>query len=79
MQNLNSLPLVVVPSEGPQGEPVEGSLVTVRLFGGKESGARITRIAHGTYFVRLCGLTVPEGYSIGQALPLSRDKIIDWE
>lgn len=75
----SSLPLVAVAADKPQGEPVEGSLVTVRLFGGKESGARIERIAHGTYFVRLCGLTVPEGYHVGMPLPLSREKIIDWE
>ena len=71
-------PLVSVPVYAPSGEPQVGDLVTVALFGGKVSGARVERIACGTYFVKLVGLTVPQGYEVGDKLPLDLEKIIDW-
>lgn len=55
-----------------------GDLVTVELFGGKVSGARVTRIEASDVFVSLCGLTVPEPYAIGDALALDPGKVIDW-
>ena len=55
-----------------------GDLITVELFGGKISGARVTRIAYGTFFVTLAALQVPAPYSIGQALALDESKVIDW-
>ena len=73
-----SSPLVSVPSYAPKGEPQVGDLVTVALFGGKVSGARVERIAYGTYFVKLVGLDVPQGYEVGNRFPLEREKIIDW-
>lgn len=68
-----------------KGEPREGDLVTVllaRSLDGSvpsvEAGARIVRIAYGTYFVRLVGLSVPAGCKVGDPFPLSREAIIDW-
>ena len=70
--------LVSFEASGPVGEPEIGGLLTVELFNGKQSGARLTRISHGSFFVTLCGLTVPEPYDIGRRLVLNRDQIIDW-
>ena len=70
--------LVLTQSGGPQGQPKVGDLLTVKLFGGKVSGARLERVAHGSYFVKLVGLNVPAGYEIGTRLPLQREAIIDW-
>ena len=75
----HNLVLTSVPSSGPKGQPQVGGLVTVKLFGGKTSGARLERVAHGTYFVKLAGLTVPAPYEIGMRLPLEREAIIDWD
>ena len=72
-------PLVQVKAGQPAGDPKEGDLVTVSLSGAKISGARLTRISCGTYFVRLCGLDVPTPYQVGDRYPLSRDKIVDWQ
>jgi hypothetical protein len=71
-------PLVSIPVSGPVGRPEVGSLVTVKLAGNVTSGGRIIRIAHGSYFVRLVGLDVPQPYQIGDIFPLSHKAIIDW-
>lgn len=72
-------PLVSVSVSGPMGEPQVGNLVTVELFNGKRSGARLTRISYGSYFVTLNGLSVPKPYEIGDRLVLNREQIVDWE
>lgn len=56
-----------------------GDLVTVELFGGKVSGARVRRIEHGNVWVTLAGLSVPQPYAIGDALTLDYNKVIDWD
>lgn len=53
-------------------------LVTVQLFGGKVSGARVRRIESGNVWVTLAGLSVPAPYMIGDPLTLDTDKVIDW-
>ena len=73
-----SSPLVSFEAAGPQGEPQVGELVTVELFNGKRSGARLTRISSGSYFVTICGLTAPQPYMIGDRLVLNREQIVDW-
>ena len=73
-----SSPLVSVPGSGPQGQPQVGDLLTVKLFGGKVSGARLERVSCGTYFVKLVGLDIPQPYELGLRLPLNREAIIDW-
>ena len=72
-------PLVSVPSSGPKGQPQVDGLVTVKLFGGKLSGARLERVACGTYFVKLIGLDVPAPYCLGDRFPLNREAIVDWD
>lgn len=60
---------------------VVGDLVTVELWAGKDktvqSGAVVERIVPGTVFVKLCGLTVPAPYAIGERYPLNTDKVVD--
>jgi len=78
-------PLVSSPAvRRPKSDILTGDLVTVDLFsstapsGFVQSGARVERIAYGTYFVKLVGLTVPAGYSIGDRFPLSGERVADW-
>ena len=71
-------PLVSLSNYRPMGEPKVGDLLTVKLYGGKVSGARLVRIDGGTYFVHLCGLAVPAPYELGMHLGLDREAIVDW-
>ena len=71
-------PLVSLQATSPTGTFEVGDLVTVSLFGGKLSGARITRQNAHNVWVTLAGLTVPQPYAIGEALVLDREKVIDW-
>ena len=71
-------PLVIIPNHSPQGDFGVGDLVTVTLYGGKVSGARVTRREYGNTWVTLAGLTVPRGYSIGTSLVLDNSAVIDW-
>ena len=67
--------------EGRKANPEVGDLVTVLLVkdgGLVECGARLERVAYGTAFVKLVGLSVPVPYEIGQRFPLSMNKVIDW-
>ena len=75
----HNLVLTSVPSSGPKGQPQVGGLVTVKLFGGKLSGARLERVAFDTYFVKLVGLDVPAPYCLGDRLPLNREAVVDWD
>jgi len=75
---MNAVPLVRIQGSGPQGEPQVGDLVTVALFNNKRSGARLTRISYGSYYVTICGLTTPQPYQIGDRLVLNREQVIDW-
>ena len=70
--------LVLFPSSGPKGQPQVGDLLTVELFGGKRSGARLERVSYGTYFVKLIGLDIPAPYTLGDRLPLNRAAVVDW-
>ena len=71
-------PLVIIPNDSPQGDYGVGDLVTVKLYGGKVSGARVTRRGYGNTWVTLAGLTVPQGYSIGMPLVIDDSAVIDW-
>jgi hypothetical protein len=70
---------LIILGESRKARPREGDLVTVTLFGGKRSDARLERVVSQTYFVKLIGLDIPEPYQIGDRLPLDRASIIDWE
>ena len=74
-----STPLILTaPGRKPFNQIATGDPVTVNLYGGKRTTGIVTRIAHGNYWVKLAALAVPEGYYIGQVLPLTAAHIIDW-
>lgn len=56
-----------------------GDLVTVVLAGGQQCGGRVVRIAPGTFFVKLVGLSIPQPYQLGDTLPISVERVLDWE
>jgi len=70
--------LIALDFSGPKGSPEVGDLLTVKLFGGKVSGARLERVEAGSYFVKLVGFNIPQPYAIGDRFPLNREAIIDW-
>jgi len=61
-----------------RSEVTVSDLVTVTLFGGVTSCARVMRIERHDIFVKLIGLSVPAPYRIGDELALDHDKVIDW-
>jgi len=62
----------------PRSEVAVTDLVTVALFGGVTSCARVMRITKCTTFVKLIGLDVPAPYRIGDEFALDHNKVIDW-
>ncbi len=79
-------PLVQVVGESrrPFESVKAGDLVTVNVYNpetgemDQEAGASVTRIAHGSVFIRIAGLTAPYPYHIGDRLVIDRKQVIDW-
>ena len=77
-------PLVSSPAvRRPKSDILTGDLVTVDLFsstapnGLVQSGARVERIAYGTFFVKIVG-SPPAPYQVGDRFPLSGERVADW-